>query len=85
MKKAKYFITCGELTSIFSQPIVGINELHPERLRPLLELNMRGSEDSYFNLASNSHVRSRSLYQLLRFMATMSQLASELYSHRRQL
>ena len=36
MKKAKYFITCGELTSDFSQPIVGINELHPERLRPLL-------------------------------------------------
>jgi len=36
MKKAQYFITCGELTSNFSQPIVGINELHPERLRPLL-------------------------------------------------
>ena len=36
MKKAQYFITCGELTSTFSQPIVGINELHPERLRPLL-------------------------------------------------
>ncbi len=36
MKKAKYFITCGELTSNFSQPIIGINELHPERLRPLL-------------------------------------------------
>ena len=36
MKKAKYFITCGELTSQFSQPVVGINELHPERLRPLL-------------------------------------------------
>ena len=36
MKKAKYFITCGELTSAFSQPIVGINELSPERLRPLL-------------------------------------------------
>ena len=36
MKKAKYFITCGELTSAFSQPIIGINELHPERLRPLL-------------------------------------------------
>ena len=36
MKKAKYFITCGELTSSFSQPVVGINELHPERLRPLL-------------------------------------------------
>ena len=36
MKKARYFITCGELTSSFSQPIVGINELHPERLRPLL-------------------------------------------------
>ena len=36
MKKAKFFITCGELTSQFSQPIIGINELHPERLRPLL-------------------------------------------------
>ncbi len=36
MKKAQYFITCGELTSTFSQPIVGINELRPERLRPLL-------------------------------------------------
>ena len=36
MKKAKFFITCGELTSSFSQPIVGINELRPERLRPLL-------------------------------------------------
>ena len=36
MKKAKYFITCGELTSSFSQPIIGINELRPERLRPLL-------------------------------------------------
>ena len=36
MKKAKYFITCGELTSTFSQPVVGINELRPERLRPLL-------------------------------------------------
>ena len=35
-KKAKYFITCGELTSTFSQPIIGINELRPERLRPLL-------------------------------------------------
>ena len=36
MKKAKYFITCGELTSTFSQPTIGINELSPERLRPLL-------------------------------------------------
>ena len=36
MKKAKYFITCGELTSDFSQPVIGINELRPERLRPLL-------------------------------------------------
>ena len=36
MKKAKYFITCGELTSNFSQPIVGINEIRPERLRPML-------------------------------------------------
>jgi hypothetical protein len=36
MKKAKYFITCCELTTAYSVPIVGINELHPERLRPLL-------------------------------------------------
>lgn len=36
MKKAKYFITCGELSNMFSNPIVGINELHPERLKPLL-------------------------------------------------
>lgn len=36
MKKAKYFITCGELTNMFSGPTVGINEIHPERLRPLL-------------------------------------------------
>ena len=36
MKKAKYFITCGELTDGYSQPIVGINELRPDRLRPLL-------------------------------------------------
>ncbi|MBQ9216442.1 MAG: putative DNA modification/repair radical SAM protein [Prevotella sp.] len=36
MKKAKFFITCGELSSTFSQPIIGINELRPERLRPLL-------------------------------------------------
>ncbi|MBR1548461.1 MAG: putative DNA modification/repair radical SAM protein [Prevotella sp.] len=36
MKKARYFITCGELTSSFSQPLIGINELRPERLRPLL-------------------------------------------------
>jgi predicted DNA-binding helix-hairpin-helix protein len=36
MKKAKYFITCKELTTAFAQPIVGINELSPERLRPLL-------------------------------------------------
>ena len=36
MKKAKYFITCGELTDAYSQPIVGVNEIHPERLRPLL-------------------------------------------------
>lgn len=36
MKKARYFITCGELTSHFSAPTVGVNELQPERLRPLL-------------------------------------------------
>ena len=36
MKKAKFFITCGELNSAYSQPIIGINELRPDRLRPLL-------------------------------------------------
>lgn len=36
MKKAKYFITCGELTNLFSNPIIGINEMHPEILKPLL-------------------------------------------------
>ena len=40
MKKAKYFITCNELTRsqgfAVPAPIVGINELRPERLRPLL-------------------------------------------------
>ena len=36
MKKAKYFITCHELASEFVQQVAGINELRPERLRPLL-------------------------------------------------
>jgi len=36
MKKAKYFITCHELGASNLQPTLGINELHPERLRPLL-------------------------------------------------
>ena len=36
MKKAKYFITCGELTDGYASRIIGVNELHPERLRPLL-------------------------------------------------
>ena len=36
MKKAQYFITCHELTDGYATPTVGINELHPERLRPLL-------------------------------------------------
>ena len=36
MKKAKYFITCNELTDGYTTPIVGINELRPERLRHLL-------------------------------------------------
>ena len=37
MKKAKYFITCHELASAFDRTsIIGINELRPERLRPLL-------------------------------------------------
>lgn len=36
MKKAKYFITCNELASAFDKSVLGINELSPERLRPLL-------------------------------------------------
>ena len=36
MKKAKYFITCHELSASTLQPLRGINELTPERLRPLL-------------------------------------------------
>ena len=36
MKKAKYFITCHELGASDLQPLLGINELRPERLRPLL-------------------------------------------------
>ena len=36
MKKAKYFITCNELSASTLQPTRGINELSPERLRPLL-------------------------------------------------
>jgi putative DNA modification/repair radical SAM protein len=36
MKKAKYFITCHELGASNLQPFLGINELTPERLRPLL-------------------------------------------------
>ena len=36
MKKAKYFITCHELGASNLQPFLGINELSPERLRPLL-------------------------------------------------
>ena len=36
MKKAKYFITCHELTSSTLQPQRGINELGPDLLRPLL-------------------------------------------------
>ncbi len=39
MKKAKYFITCHELASAFDQSVAGINELSPERLRPLLVTN----------------------------------------------
>ena len=40
MKKAKYFITCHELSSAFDQSsVIGINELRPERLRPLLITN----------------------------------------------
>ena len=64
--------------------------LQNERVLPLLELDMRCRQYAYANLhyfirAASSHVRKRSLYQLLRFMATMSQLASELSSHLRQL
>ncbi len=36
MKKAKYFITCNELSASTLQPLQGINELTPERLRLLL-------------------------------------------------
>ncbi len=36
MKKAKYFITCHELSPSTLQPLRGINELSPEKLRPLL-------------------------------------------------
>ena len=36
MKKAKYFITCHELGASDLRPLLGINELSPERLRPLL-------------------------------------------------
>ena len=39
MKKAKYFITCHELMDGYANPIVGINEMHPERLKPLLVSN----------------------------------------------
>ena len=53
MKKAKYFITCHELSSTFSQPIIGINELRPERLRPLLVSKaeqMRAAEEKQLKL-----------------------------------
>lgn len=56
MKKAKYFITCGELTSSFSQPIIGINELHPERLRPMLlskAQQKRAAEEQQLSLDFN--------------------------------
>ena len=36
MKKAKYFITCNELTASPATQVIGVNELTPERLRPLL-------------------------------------------------
>ena len=36
MKKANYFITCHELSASTLQPLRGINELSPEKLRPLL-------------------------------------------------
>ena len=36
MKKAKYFITCHELSASTLQPLRGINELSPEKMRPLL-------------------------------------------------
>ncbi|MBQ6729103.1 MAG: putative DNA modification/repair radical SAM protein [Bacteroidales bacterium] len=38
MKKAKYFITCKELASPAAGNTLGINELHPERLRAMLVL-----------------------------------------------
>ncbi len=36
MKKAKYFITCHELTLPLPGTILGVNELRPERLRAML-------------------------------------------------
>ena len=36
MKKAKYFITCNELSSPMQGSALGINELQPERVRALL-------------------------------------------------
>lgn len=38
MKKAKYFITCKEIASPAAGNMLGINELHPERLRAMLVL-----------------------------------------------
>ncbi|MCD8237257.1 MAG: putative DNA modification/repair radical SAM protein [Prevotellaceae bacterium] len=36
MKKAKYFITCGELTDGNASSVMGINELKPENVKRLL-------------------------------------------------
>ena len=36
MKKAQYFITCNELSSLMQGTTLGINELQPERVRALL-------------------------------------------------
>ena len=90
----------GKLLILVAVPMKADTNAHVlenERVFPLLKLNMRSRYYSNSNvqctiynlqlfiLACNSHVRKRSLYQLLRFMATMSQLASELSSQRRQL
>ena len=41
MKKAKYFITCHELTHSPATLLTSVNELSPERLRPLLVSKVR--------------------------------------------
>lgn len=57
MKKAKYFITCYELTDGYATPIIGINELYPERLRPLFiskSQKKRAAEELQLSLPFNN-------------------------------